>query len=78
MRQQIIGLGSLMIVLSAMLLRATALVAISMGVLWLIGKLFPHVALALGFPHTSLYELLTDLVGSFNDLASWVHASYLQ
>lgn len=61
MKEQIIGLGSLFLILSGMLLRSTAKVAITMIVLWLIGKSFPIVADALGLPYSTLYAFFMEL-----------------
>ena len=61
MKEQIIGLGSLFLILSGMLRRSTAKVAITMIVFWLIGKSFPIVADALGLPYQSFFDFFKDL-----------------
>ena len=60
--EQIIALAGLLLVLSGMYLRSAAKVAIAMGVLWLIGTLFPDVADALGLPHLTVYDALVGLI----------------
>ena len=68
----LIDLVSLFLVLSGMLLRAVAIVGIAigiaMGVLWLIGILFPFLADALGLPLDTVYELLVELYRLLRDL----------
>jgi uncharacterized protein YgiM (DUF1202 family) len=55
-------LVTLFLVVSGMLLKAVARVAITMGVLWLIGVSFVYVADALGMPQSTVYELVEDFV----------------
>ena len=66
--EQIIALASLLLVLSGMFLRSAAKVAIAMGVLWLIGTLFPYVADALGLPHLTVYDAFVGLTESVRAL----------
>jgi hypothetical protein len=67
-REQIVSLAVLLLALSGMALRATTRVAITMGVLWLVGVLYPHVAAALGLPFDTVYDVATALVESIQAL----------
>ena len=62
MIEAITSLLTLILVIISMLLRAVALVAIGMLVLWLIGHLFPYVAASLGIPYDTLYQAIAALV----------------
>jgi len=58
-----VELVKILLVLAGGFLRAVALVAIALGVLWLIGHFFPNVAQELGLPCHSVYvciRLLSD------------------
>ena len=61
MRAQVIGLGTLLFAMSSMLLRSALQILIFMGVLWLIGFLYPFVARSLGLPQTTLYEFFRNV-----------------
>jgi len=62
MIEAITSLLTLILVITGMLLRAVALVAIAMLVLWLVGHLFPYVADSLGIPYTTVYQAVAALV----------------
>ena len=63
-----INLVKLLLYLSGMFLRAIALIAIAMGVLWFIGYSFPYVADKLGLPYHTIYEAIVALFGNISNL----------
>ena len=67
-RDSFINLVTLFLVFSGMLLKAAALVAITMAVLWLIGAFFPVVADSLGLPQQKIYELFEDIFDGLDSL----------
>ena len=61
-RDHLTDLATILLVLSGILLRAIGKIAIAMGVLWMIGLLFPYVAGSLGLPYKSFYEMFQALI----------------
>ena len=57
-KDNIFALISLLLVLSGMVFKAIALVAIAMGILYLIGYFFPYVIAELGFPCNTVYSCI--------------------
>lgn len=68
MKDSLIDLGTLLLVLTSMFLKSAIRVLIVMGVLWLIGVLFPHVASALGVPRDTLYGFVTFILEQSGNL----------
>jgi hypothetical protein len=65
----LIDLVTLLLVLARSFLKAAAFVVIALGVLWLVGNLFPYVMVELGFPCDTVYDCLQRVVESISSLS---------
>ena len=64
MRQGVIGMGTLTILVTSLLFKLASRILLVMFVFWLIGFLYPFVAIALGIPQLMFYDLVASAVHS--------------